>query len=387
MPVPLASSERALHWLALCLVPGLGPIRIRALLQRYGSPEAVFRASASELEAAGVPPGPARSIAAGCTFDDALLQHERVKAEGVMLIGTRDPTYPELLRRTADPPVLLFVKGRLEMLASPMLAVVGTRRPTPYGRNVAERFAYDLAAAGLTIVSGMARGIDTCAHQGALKARGGTIAVFGSGLDHVYPAENRKLADRIAAEGLLVSEFPMGTPAHPQNFPIRNRIISGMSEGVLVVEGAQYSGSAITAKMALEQQREVFAIPGNVTSKMSWGPNLLIKQGANLVQEAADVIEGLSKETRRRLAERRRELEGRADEPEGAGQDSLPLGPAGEIQEALLRLLRPDRALHVDEILEKVENYSSSETLAALMELEVAGVVRQLPGRNFVKVW
>ncbi len=379
--------ERALHWLALCLVPGLGPQRIRALLKSYGAPEAVFRASPSELEAAGVPPGPARSIAGGCTFEDALWQHERVKAEGVALIGLRDPAYPELLRAIADPPVLLFAKGRLETLNSPMLAIVGTRRPTPYGRNVAERFAFDLARAGLTIVSGMARGVDTCAHQGALKAGGTTVAVFGAGLDHIYPAENRKLADQIAAQGLLVSEFPMGTPAHPQNFPIRNRIISGLSEGVLVVEGAQYSGSAITAKMGLEQQREVFAVPGNVTSKMSWGPNLLIKQGATLVQEAADVIEGLPKETRRRLAERRRAGEAAGMEEGGGNQGSLPLGPAAEIQEHLLKLLRPDHALHVDEILEKMENYSSSETLAALMELEVAGLIRQLPGRNFVKVW
>ncbi len=382
------SSERALHWLALCMVPGLGPHRIRLLLQRYGAPEAVFRASVSELEAAGLPPGPARSIASGCTFDDALLQQELLQAEGAVLVGLRDPAYPELLRRIADPPVLLFAKGRLELLASPMLAIVGTRRPTAYGRNVAERFAFDLARAGLTIVSGMARGVDTCAHLGALKANGATVAVFGAGLDHIYPAENRKLAEQIAAEGLLVSEFPMGTPAHPQNFPIRNRIISGLSEGVLVVEGARYSGSSITAKLALEQQREVFAIPGNVTSKMSWGPNLLIKQGATLVQEAADVLEGLSSETRQLLAERRAEVsEGTGAGENRGGQTSLPLGPAGELQECLLRTLRADQALHVDEILEKVENYSSSETLAALMELEVAGLIRQLPGRNFVKVW
>ena len=387
-PIARMSPERALHWLALCLVPGLGPQRIRTLLERYGAPEAIFRASASELEAAGAPPGPARSIAAGCTFDDALLQHERVEREGVTLIGLRDPAYPPLLRAIHDPPVLLFAKGRLELLASPMLAIVGTRRPTAYGRNVAERFAFDLARAGLTVVSGMARGVDTWAHEGALKAGGATVAVFGAGLDHIYPAENRKLAEQIAAEGLLLSEFPMGTPAHPQNFPIRNRIISGLSEGVLVVEGAQYSGSAITAKMALEQQREVFAVPGNVTSKMSWGPNLLIKQGATLVQEASDVIEGLPKQTRRRLAERREEAGGEAvAEADEGGQGSLPLGPAAEIQQWLLKLLRPDQALHVDEILEKVENYSSSETLAALMELEVAGLIRQLPGRNFVKVW
>ena len=177
--------------------------------------------------------------------------------------------------------------------------MVGTRRPTPYGLAAAERLSADLARAGLTIVSGMARGIDTAAHKGALSAGGDTVAVLGCGVDVVYPSENRKLAAELAAKGLIVSEFAMGATAFPQNFPIRNRIISGMSAGVLVVEGAQYSGSAITAKLALDQGREVFAVPGNITSKMSWGPNLLIKQGAKLVQDWNDVIVELPAEVRR----------------------------------------------------------------------------------------
>ena len=211
------------------------------------------------------------------------------------------------LREIFDPPILLFARGRVELLQSIVLAVVGTRRPTPYGLAVAERLSADLSHAGLTIVSGMARGIDTAAHKGALAAGGDTIAVLGCGVDVVYPSENRKLAAELAVKGLIVSEFPMGTVAFPQNFPIRNRIISGISLGVLVVEGAQYSGSAITAKLAMDQGREVFAVPGNITSKLSWGPNLLIKQGARLVQDWNDVVAELPAESRRHLIDRGRE--------------------------------------------------------------------------------
>ena len=201
---------------------------------------------------------------------------------GTTLVSIKDPGYPNQLREIHDPPVVLFARGRIELMASIMIGVVGTRRPTPYGMAVAERLSRDLARAHLTIVSGMARGIDTASHRAALAVGGPTIAVFGCGVDRVYPAENRKLARQISEDGLVLSEFPMGAPAHPQNFPVRNRIVSGMSAGVLVVEGAQYSGSSITARLAMEQGREVFAVPGNITSKMSWGPNLLIKQGAKL---------------------------------------------------------------------------------------------------------
>ncbi len=219
----------------------------------------------------------------------------------VSLVALPDPRYPARLREIFDPPVVLFARGRIELLGSVMLGVVGTRRPTPYGPAVTERLAADLARAGLTIVSGMARGIDTAAHKGALSVGGDTVAVLGCGVDLVYPSENRKLAAELEEKGLVVSEFPMGAPAYPQNFPIRNRIISGMSAGVVVVEGAQYSGSAITARLAMDQGRELFAVPGNVTSKMSWGPNLLIKQGAKLVQEWNDVVAELPPQDRRRL--------------------------------------------------------------------------------------
>jgi DNA processing protein len=256
----------------------------------------------------------------------------------------------------------------------------------------AERLSGDLARAGVTIVSGMARGIDTAAHKAALAGEGATVAVLGCGVDIVYPSENRKLAAEIAAKGLLMSEFPMGATAFPQNFPIRNRIISGLSSGLLVVEGAQYSGSAITARLALDQGREVFAVPGNITSKMSWGPNLLIKQGAKLIQDWNDVVTELPVEARQRLIEsgRQRIMN------QGLGANLATSGPAPasdatdpgqKINRAVLQRLKVDASVHLDALVEACEEASPSEIIAALFEMEIQGLVKQLPGRNFVKVW
>jgi DNA processing protein len=389
------SQEEELHWLALKLVPGLGTRVSKRLLDRFRTPQAVFRASPTELEGAGVSAAIAQSIASGCAFEDAATQQERLKETGTTVVTVGDPRYPPALREIYDPPILLFARGRLELLQSIMLGIVGTRRPTPYGLAVAERMGTDLAQAGLTIVSGMARGIDTAAHKGALGAAGNTIAVLGCGVDVVYPSENRKLAAELAAKGLLVSEFPMGSTAFPQNFPIRNRIISGMSTGVLVVEGAQYSGSAITAKLAMDQGREVFAVPGNITSKLSWGPNLLIKQGAKLVQDWNDVIAELPAESRRHLIERGRErilaggvAEGNATSGREPASLLNGLGPEfGSLARRTLEALKVDDAVHLDDLLETVQDTSTSELIAALFELEMMGLVKQLPGKNFVKVW
>jgi|YNPNPStandDraft_1061719.scaffolds.fasta_scaffold00172_25 DNA processing protein len=383
------TGEQELHWLALRMVPGLGARWMARLIERFRSPEAVFRASKSELEALGLSGSVAQSIASGCSFEDAVLQQQKLRQCGAAMVTLGEPGYPARLREIFDPPVVLFARGRLELLGSLMLAVVGTRRATPYGLAATERLAGDLARAGLTIVSGMARGIDTAAHKAALAAGAPTLAVLGCGVDVVYPTENRRLAAQIAEQGLLLSEFPMGAPAFPQNFPIRNRIISGLSVGVLVVEGAQYSGSSITARLALEQGREVFAVPGNITSRMSWGPNLLIKQGAKLVQDFNDVIVELPLEDRRRLA---LEAEGRlfARQPEEtSARDaaSLPEGGPGAAARRLLARLKPDAATHLDDLLAAFEDLSSSEIIAALFELEMSGLVRQLPGKNFVKVW
>jgi Predicted Rossmann fold nucleotide-binding protein involved in DNA uptake len=228
-------------------------------------------------------------------------------------------------------------------------------------------------------VSGMARGIDSAAHQAVLAAEGNTVAVLGCGVDIVYPSENRKLAADLCARGLIVSEFPMGAPPYPQNFPIRNRIVSGMGVGVLIVEGAQFSGSAITAKLAMDQGREVFAVPGNITSKMSWGPNLLIKQGAKLVQEWNDVIVELRTEDRQRLI-----IRGQA---ELGLEANVSENPQTIVSKGILSRLSHDVPIQLDDLVETLEYHSSSELIAALFELEMLGLVKQLPGKNFVKVW
>jgi DNA processing protein len=235
------SAEDELCWLALRMVPGLGTRRVVQLLERMNTPQAVFRASVSELEAAGLNGGLARSVAGGSSFDEAASQQQKMHEAGAEIITLGDPRYPEALRKIYDPPPVIFARGRLELLSSVCIGVVGTRHPTPYGIAAAERLSGDLARAGMTITSGMARGIDTAAHKAALVAaispEALTIAVLGCGVDIVYPSENRKLATEIAARGLIISEFPMGTTAFPQNFPIRNRIISGLSCGILVIEG------------------------------------------------------------------------------------------------------------------------------------------------------
>ncbi|MGH9594546.1 MAG: DNA-processing protein DprA, partial [Bryobacteraceae bacterium] len=218
------SREEELYWLALHLIPGLGRRKAAQLLDQYATPQLIFQASASELEAAGLAGSVARSIASGCAFEDAAGQQEKAMAAGAVVIPMSSGQYPARLLEIFDPPILLFARGRVELLQQIALGVVGTRRPTPYGLAATERLSTDLARAGLTIASGMARGVDTIAHRAALDAGGDTIAVFGCGVDGVYPVENRKLAEEIAQKGLLLSEFPMGAPAYPQNFPIRNRI-------------------------------------------------------------------------------------------------------------------------------------------------------------------
>ena len=371
------------------MVPGLGTVGTLRLLERLQSPEAIFRASASELQAAGLSAGQARNISSGYSFDDAVEQQQKLLDAGAEIVTIQDPRYSPRLREIFDPPLLLFAKGRVELMATHAIAVVGTRRPTPYGVSVAERLSADLAKAGLTITSGLARGIDTSAHKAALSEDGPTVAVLGCGVDVVYPSENRRLYDDIGKRGLLLSEFPMGAPAFPQNFPIRNRIVSGLSLGVLIVEGAQYSGSSITAKLAMDQGREVFAVPGNITSKMSWGPNLLIKDGgAKLVGEWTDITNELPATVRRELvsgAQQKILLE--------AGEAPAATGPPG-LEEPLkilarkvLQHLQVDVPQQLDALLATFEGVSSSELISALFDLQMSGLVRQLPGRNFVKVW
>ncbi len=389
LSAPVLSPEEELYWLALHLLPGLGPRKSQQLLAKLRSPQAIFRCSKSELEAYGVNGSVAQSIASGVSFEEAAAQHDKMRQTGTKLVTATSPAYPARLRDIFDPPVALFVQGRVELLNEVGIGVVGTRRPSAYGLAAAERISRELAEAGLSIVSGMARGIDTKAHTAALEAGGMTVAVFGCGIDVIYPAENRRLAERLATQGLLVSEFPMGAPGYPQNFPIRNRIISGVSAGVLIVEGAQYSGSTITAKLAADQGREVFAIPGNITAAMSWAPNLLIKQGAKLVQEWNDVVAELPDVDREKLARRQRQrlLEFENSQGEPVQQVAAPDRPSAPLESAVMKLLQFDKGLHLDHLMEVLEGQTSSELIAALFDLELRGLVRQLPGRNYIKVW
>jgi DNA processing protein len=342
----------------------------------------VFKASLTELEAAGLPAQAAQALATGRSIELAHDESAKAAASGIRCITLDDPEYPARLRQIYDPPLVLYVRGSIEALSRPGIAVIGTRHPTPYGIGMAERLACDLAARNVLIISGLARGVDTAAHRGAVSAKGKTVAVLGTGVDVMYPKENSRLADQILSlGGGLISEFPLGTFAAPQNFPIRNRIISGMSFGVLVVEAAEYSGTRITARCALEQNREVFAVPGNVTNKNSWGPNTLIKQGAKLVATWEDVWEELPADVRLTLAP---ESGGESQAGQTASLFEEPsLSPH---EKKIYRVLKADEAMHLDEIIEKLEpEMSSSEIFAALFELELAGKVKQLPGKNFVK--
>ncbi|MEO6119975.1 MAG: DNA-processing protein DprA, partial [Terriglobales bacterium] len=374
------------HWLALTLTPGLGPTRARKLVDRCGGVAKVFRASLTELEAAGLKAESAQAIALGRSLQLAEEELLRAAAAGAQIVTLDDPAYPENLRNIYDPPLLLYVRGDVELLAHPSLAVVGTRHPTPYGLGMALRLSADLAARGLVIISGMARGVDTAAHKGAINGKGKTIAVWGTGVDVVYPRENKKLAEEIIATGgAIISEFAIGTFAAPQNFPIRNRIISGISIGVLVVEAGEYSGTRITARCALEQSRDVYAVPGNVTNKNSWGPNTLIKQGAKLVATWEDIWEDLSSQVTLGLASTQPAVPpSESSNPSNASlfQDAN-LSPA---EKKVFRVLQPDQALQIDEIIDQLEPHlSSSEIFAALFELELAGKIKQLPGKNFVR--
>ncbi|MBZ5680520.1 MAG: DNA-processing protein DprA [Acidobacteriia bacterium] len=371
-----------MEWLAISLTPGLGPTKARKLVEHFGTADAVFRASLTELESTGIQAVSAQSLATGKSAELAREEIARATAADVTLVSLDDPSYPSRLKEIYDPPLVLYVRGNPEVLTQPGVAMVGTRHPTPYGSGMAERLACDLAVQGLVIISGMARGVDTASHRGAISGKGKTIAVFGTGVDVIYPKENSRLSEQILAlGGALISEFPLGTFAAPQNFPIRNRIISGMSVGVLVVEAAEYSGTRITARCALEQNRDVFAVPGNVTNKNSWGPNTLIKQGAKLVATWEDVWEDLPQEVRLKLTP--------TASPESAGGSSASLFPEEGLpphEKRILSLLKADEATHIDEIVEKLETeLSSSEIFAALFELELSGKVRQMPGKNFVK--
>jgi DNA processing protein len=378
-------TSNSIYWLALSLTPGLGPTRGRKLVEHFGSAPEIFHASLTELEALNLQARSAQHIALGKSLELAHEEYAKATAEQIEILCADDPRWPARLSEIYDPPLVLYVRGACEALSKPGIAVVGTRHPTPYGIGMAERLSCDLAARGMVIFSGLARGVDAAAHRGAIKARGKTVAVFGTGVDVIYPRENKKIVDGILeCGGALISEFPLATFAAPQNFPIRNRIISGLSLGVLVVEAGEYSGTRITARCALEQSRELFAVPGNVTSRNSWGPNTLIKQGAKLTATWEDVWEELPADIKNQL-ESERPAPASEEKPQTASLFSGN-GQLSPRERKLLTVLRPDESMHIDVLIERVENeMSSSEVFAVLFELELNGKIKQLPGKNFVR--
>ncbi|MEW6429045.1 MAG: DNA-processing protein DprA [Thermodesulfobacteriota bacterium] len=367
----MTGCETSIAWLALALTPGLGHAGCRRLLQRFGSARAVFSASEKELaEVAGVRRPVREEIKDGRGLRAAEEEADRCRRAGIAIVTMADERYPDLLRHSPDVPLVLFVKGDSGLLAGDCLAVVGARAASVYGLEVAEKYAAMLARAGLTVVSGMAMGIDAAAHRGCLTAGGRTIAVLGCGLDIVYPGQNRELYRRIGESGALVSEYPLGTKPDAFRFPARNRIISGLSLGVLVVEAAKRSGSLITAELALEQGREVFAIPGRVDSPKSAGTHRIVQQGGKLVQCLDDILE--------ELPPRLRPGQAAGDAPASVGP--VPLDAAQQRVYDCLDVY----PVAVDEIIRN-SGFSAARVGDILLHLEMAGLVCAQPGQQYRK--
>jgi DNA processing protein len=358
----------------LTLIPGLGRQTQNSLRRAY--PEtSVFSLDDPALKNLGLDPDILSALRSRRYQSMAGELLDWCKHEGCHILCQGDERYPTLLREIADPPLVLYALGNLDALNLPCVAIVGTRRPTFYGLQMARGLSGDLACRGITVASGMARGIDAAAHNGCLEASGSTIAIFGCGIDVIYPREHRRLASQISEKGLLISEFTPGTSPSPQNFPVRNRIISGLSLGTLLVEASEYSGSLITSRLAMEQNREVFALPGNLTSPQSFGPNYLIKQGAKLVQSWKDIVEELPAEIRRKiLAQEIYDLE---------SNPKLELLSQEEIK--VLNLIQTDYATQFDKIF-RGSGLEISILSAILLSLEMRGWIHQVPGNLYVKV-
>lgn len=360
------------EWLALSRIPGIGRVLYRRLIERFGSPAGVFQAHRRELLGLeGLGEHTVRNIL-NFKGDDAVKREiEGLDRLKINLLPLRDPRYPPRLAEIHDPPPFLYTLGRTSEQDSRVMALVGSRNGSRYGLKVTERLACSLARQGLTIASGLARGIDTAAHEGALRAKGRTVAVLGSGLDVIYPPENKKLAEQIIETGMVCSEFPPGTLPERQNFPVRNRIISGMSLGVVIVEAGLRSGSLITARLALEQGREVFAVPGSIESFKSSGTHRLIKQGAKLVEQVQDILEEIPGAFSERPT-----LPTEKESPDPPFPFS---SEQGRIWEAL-----SDGPDQVDQLARQT-GLGMGTLLAQLLEMEIKGWVRQLPGKIFEK--
>jgi len=374
--------QRNTAFIALALVPSLHPVQIRTLLDQFqDDPRPVFEAAPGELSRVkGIGPKTVRALLHPGLYEQAEESERQARDQGWRIVTPADPEYPDrLLGQIHDPPPALWVEGETDALAADGIAVVGSRKATDYGRAAARMLARELTSLGAAIFSGLARGIDAAAHHGALSGHGVTVAVLGSGLDRLYPAEHRRLARNICeAGGAVVSELPPGTGPLPRHFPRRNRIISGLSWGVLVVEADRLSGSLITARLGLEQGREIFAVPGNITSPASAGTNLLLAGGARLVQRGLDALEELPPDARLRMA-------GRAGATPGTGSPVVAAarrrGPEGKLLEAL----SVDRPRGLEE-LSGTLGLAPPDLHRYLLCLELEGLVQMLPGSRYLRV-
>ena len=354
------------HWVALSMAPGVGSVLFKRLIDSFGSPEEVFKASSKALgRVEGIGPKVASSLRRFDWQENVKKELRLAERTGVTLMGWEDEGYPANLKQIYDPPPLLYILGRLKEEDRLAVAVVGSRYPSTYGKMAAERIAMGLSQRGVTIVSGLARGIDSSAHRGALSAGGRTIGVLGCGIDIIYPPENQELYNRVAVQGAVLSEFPLGTPPEGDHFPIRNRVISGLSLGVAVVEATLRSGSLITARFALDQGRDVYAVPGNVDSARSEGTNRLIKEGAKLVTQAEDILEEL-------LPMKGRPLPAVPPQPKLAGDEATVFTILGR------------EAMHIDQVIAQ-SALPSAKISATLLSLELAGHIKQLPGKRFLR--
>jgi DNA processing protein len=368
--------DNLLPWYTLKRVSGIGNHLFKRLIDRFGSPDLVFNASSDDLlQVDGMTQRLVTALRHSKIADQDKRDFERVMQNGYKIVTLADPAYPPLLQHIPDPPPFLYVYGDTSICSSTKnIAIVGSRNATSYGISTTRRIGQDLAFLRITVVSGMARGIDTAAHEGALQGKGKTIAVLGSGLQIVYPAENRKLFHKIAANGVVISEFPLMTGPEAHNFPIRNRIISGISLGTVIVEATRKSGSLITARLAAEQNREVFAVPGSIHSFKSTGTHSLIKQGAKLVEHAQDIVEELSPSIQSR----------NGSDPIDHNQSLTKPLPTLSTEETLIFDALGSYPIHIDD-LTRLISMEPRKVSSVLLQLELKGVVQQSPGKLFSK--
>lgn len=372
-------SDDLRYWLALTFVKDIGPVTAKKLLSAFHSPRDIFNAPIRDLKKVGdIKASRATSIHSFDSWDLVDREIEKIDELGIRAVTFADGAYPEPLRQIDDSPVLIYMKGEISDEDKYAMGIVGSRNMSPYGKSVAETFSYELASKGFTIVSGMARGVDTTAHRGALRAKGRSIAVLGCGIDTPYPAENAALIDELAGSGAVISEFPLGTPPNRENFPKRNRLISGLSLGVLIVEAAAGSGSLITANYALDQGKEIFAVPGGITAMNSVGTNELIKRGAKLVQGVDDIIHELAPLLKGLLR-----TEGNATG--GSKRCGMVTDLAGlEInneEKAICNVLGSEPR-HID-IISRETGIAAQKLSGILLGLELKGVVKQAEGKRF----